>query len=369
MKNLRCELKQTLDNSYTIEIGQGLVNILMNDICEGAFGKIKNFAVITDSNVMELYGMKIFEAIKNAGFRVEIFAFNAGELSKTRETKSLIEDSMLSCGFRRDCMVIAVGGGVVSDLAGFIAGTYGRGVPFVIYSTTLLSGADASVGGKVAVDTHLATNQIGLFYQPKKVYIDLATWRTLPVRQMKSGLAETIKHACIADYNFFEYLEENLEKVFEFDGAVCEEIAQRNCEIKYSVVMNDEREKGMREILNLGHTVGRAIETTSGYRLLHGEALSIGLTAQLYLGIKRGYISQENADRVITLLKKAGLAIEIPDYINRDELFDKLYTDKKVRDGKLRFVFQKEIGGIMEFGDSYADYVDSEEIKAVLDNM
>jgi 3-dehydroquinate synthase len=262
---------------------------------------------------------------------------------------------MLSEGFRRDCAVLAVGGGVVTDLAGFVAGTFGRGVPFANYSTTLLSAADASVGGKTAVDTPLATNLIGLFNQPKKVWIDIDTWKTLPRRELASGLSETIKHGCLGDRELFEYLEANIEKVFGCDTEVCEYIAEHNCRVKYDVVMKDERESGLREVLNLGHTVGRAIETVSGYRLLHGEAVSIGLVAEVMLAKKLGYCSDEDVSRVKKLLEMAKLPTAIPDYIDREALVKKLYTDKKVRDGKLRFVLQDGIGRIKEFdGGQYA---------------
>jgi 3-dehydroquinate synthase len=245
--------------------------------------------------------------------------------------------------------VIAVGGGVVTDIAGFVAGTYGRGVPFINYATTLLAAADASVGGKTAVDTPLATNLIGLFNQPQKVYIDIAAWKTLPPRQMASGMAETIKHACLASAEMFSFLEQNMDEILNCQKFACEYIAENNCRIKYNVVMKDERESGLREILNLGHTVGRAIETVSGYRLLHGEALAIGMAAEVSLSARLGYMSEEEADRVVALYRKAGLSTAIPDYIDREELVKKLYTDKKVRDGKLRFVLQKGIGDIVEF--------------------
>ena len=256
---------------------------------------------------------------------------------------------MLEKGYRRDCCIIAVGGGVVTDLSGFVAGTFGRGVPFINYATTLLAAADASVGGKTAVDTPLATNLIGLFNQPEKVYLDIATWKTLPKRQVASGLAETIKHACIASKEFFDYLKEHMNEAFDIKEEVCEYIANENCRIKYEVVMKDERESGLREVLNLGHTVGRAIETVSGYRLLHGEALSIGMVAEVKLAHKLGYMSLEESQEVISLFEKANLPVAIPEYINREELVKKLYTDKKVKNGRIRFVVQKGIGDIVEF--------------------
>lgn len=349
MSVFHVELKRVVDDSYEIEAGFGLADKMITDIADGLVGKIKRFAVVTDSNIKELYAEDILKKLREAGYRAELFVFPAGEKYKTRQTKEQIEDAMLEAGYRRDCCIIAVGGGVVTDLAGFVAGTYGRGVPFINYATTLLAAADASVGGKTAVDTPLATNLIGLFNQPEKVYIDIACWKTLPAKQISSGMAETIKHACLADRAFFDFLTENMEKLLAVEKEACEHIAAENCRIKYEVVMKDERESGLREVLNLGHTVGRAIETVSDYRLLHGEAVSIGLVAEVRLSVKLGYMTEEEAEQVIRLLDRAGLPTAIPEYIDREKLVKKLYTDKKVRDGRLRFVIQKGIGSIVEF--------------------
>lgn len=349
MSIFNVDLKKVVDDSYEIEIGYALTERLASDLEGGLVGTVRKLAVITDSNVRELYARPICERLMQSGFKVELFVFPAGEKSKTRHTKELIEDAMLEKGYRRDCAILAVGGGVVTDLAGFVAGTFGRGVPFVNYATTLLAAADASVGGKTAVDTPLATNLIGLFNQPKKVYIDIDAWKTLPGREVVSGMSETIKHACLGSYDMFEFIEEHLDDILSFQKFACEYIAESNCRIKYSVVMKDEKEKGLREILNLGHTVGRAIETVSDYRLLHGEAVGIGMAAQALLSARLGYMSEEEAARVTALYERAGLPTHIPDYIDREELVKKLYTDKKVRDGKLRFVLQKGIGDVMEF--------------------
>lgn len=349
MSTFNVELKKVVDDSYEIEIGFGLEGKLIKDLKNGLVGSIKKFAVITDSIVKELYADNILNMLKEAGYSADLFVFKEGEKSKTRKTKEEVEDAMLAKGYRRDCCIIAVGGGVVTDLAGFLAGTYGRGVPFINYATTLLAAADASVGGKTAVDTPLATNLIGIFNQPEKVYLDIATWKTLPKRQVYSGMAETIKHACIADKDLFEYLNENMDKILDIDKEACEHIAKANCKVKYEVVMKDERESGLREILNLGHTVGRAIETVSDYELLHGEAVAIGLVAAANLACKLGYVTDKESEAVKMLLEKANLPVAIPDYIDREELVKKLYTDKKIRDGKLRFVMQKGIGDVVEF--------------------
>ena len=365
-----CELKRVVDDSYDIEIGRQLSNKLVSDLKAGLCGKASRFAVVTDSNVEGLYALPIMEKLALADLRADLITIPAGEKSKTREVKAEVEDKMLSLGCRRDCAVIAVGGGVVTDLAGFVAGTFGRGVPFVNYATTLLSAADASVGGKTAVDTPLATNLIGMFNQPKKVYIDIDTWKTLPKREIASGLAETVKHGCLADIELFEYLEKNIEKVFDCDGEVCEYISQHNCEVKYKVVMQDERESGLREILNLGHTVGRAVETLSDYQLTHGEAVSIGIVAQARLGLTFGYVTAEEVQRIEKLLHRAELPVSLPDYVDRAALADKLYTDKKVRNGRLRFVFQDGIGAMKCFGDNqYGKEIEKAQIAEILSEM
>lgn len=370
MSVFNVELKRVVDDSYDIEIGYDLKNELVNDIERGLVGNVRKFAVITDSNVSEIYARPICENLLRAGYEVDMFVFPAGEKSKTRETKARIEDAMLEKGYRRDCCIIAVGGGVVTDISGFIAGTYGRGVPFINYATTLLAAADASVGGKTAVDTPLATNLIGLFNQPEKVYIDIASWTTLPEREVKSGMAETIKHACMASEDMFEFLEENMGDIMSFSQFACEYIAENNCQIKYKVVMQDEREAGLREILNLGHTVGRAIETVSDYNLLHGEAVAIGMVAQALLSESLGYMTEEQVARVIALLEKAGLPTTIPGYIDREELVQKLYTDKKVRSGKLRFVLQKGIGNVVEFTPGvYAKTVEEDIVREIIQKM
>ena len=367
MSKFEVELKKVVDDSYEIEIGYSLADQVVEDLKNGLVGSIHKFAIITDSNVEPLYARQLEQKLLDAGFQTGVFEFPAGEKSKTRQTKAMIEDAMLERGYRRDCCIIAVGGGVVTDLAGFIAGTYGRGVPFINYATSLLAAADASVGGKTAVDTPLATNLIGLINQPQKVYLDLASWKTLPEREIYSGLAETIKHACLADAEFFDYLETHMDEILALDPAACEHIAEKNCSIKYHVVMKDERETGLREVLNLGHTVGRAVETVSEYRLLHGEAVSIGLVAEVKLSQQLGYMTTEQAERVISLLKRAKLPTEIPHYIDREKLVKKLYTDKKVRDGKLRFVLQDGIGAIVCFGENvYATPVSEEAAREII---
>lgn len=370
MSTYNVELKRVVDDSYEIEIGFGLQDKLITEIKNGLVGNIKKFAVVTDSNVKDLYAEDIYNRLLENGYTADLIVFPAGEKSKTRQTKEYIEDTMLEKGYRRDCCIIAVGGGVVTDVSGFVAGTFGRGVPFINYATTILAAADASIGGKTAVDTPLATNLIGIFNQPQKVYLDIATWKTLPERQVYTGMAETIKHACLADKEFFEYLENNMEAILNIEADKCEYISEKNCEVKYQVVMKDERESGLREILNLGHTVGRAVETVSDYELMHGEAVAIGLVAQAKLSHKYGYMTSEEVDRLVVLLKLAKLPTEIPSYIDKEVLVKKLYTDKKVKNGQLRFVLQKGIGAVVQIGENdFAKPVSEDDAREIINMM
>ena len=375
MAQFQVSLKKVVDDSYEIDINRNLFPTLIADLKAGLMPKASKYALITDSNVKELYGDKLYSDLKAAGFNVYLYSFLAGEASKSRETKISLEDQMLADGFGRDSAIIALGGGVVSDLAGFLAGTFGRGIPFVTYSTTFLSAADASVGGKTAVDTPVATNLIGLFNQPVKVYIDIDTWNTLPVREVACGMAETIKHACLADAEFFVYLEENYAKVLTggkaiLDKEVCEHIAYKNCQIKYQVVQADEKEANYRQVLNLGHTGGRALEALCDFKLLHGECVSVGMMIQAAMGVELGFMSQNDYDRLEALQRNSALPVEVPDYMPSRTMVEKMYTDKKVRSGNLRFVFQDGIGAMKVFNEGdYSLRVEDDFIFETLEKM
>jgi 3-dehydroquinate synthase len=243
----------------------------------------------------------------------------------------------------------------VTDLAGFVAATLARGVPFINVPTTILSAADASIGGKTGVDTAAATNLIGAFHQPRAVYIDLATWRTLPVEQIQSGLAETIKHACLADKDFFALL----EKVFVDQGRSPEElvgddelmrqIAQHNSEIKARFVTGDVHESNVRMALNLGHTFGRALEAAEDYTISHGRAVAIGLMLQAQWGAELGFVTDVDLERVRHLLESVGLPTALPASTTNEQLVAKMLHDKKTLGGVVRFVFQRGIGDIQTF--------------------
>lgn len=375
MQTINVKIEKVINNSYEIEIGYDMFEKLVDDIKHKIVPNVYRYAIITDSNVAALYGYRLFELMKKQGFNVDIYSIPAGEKSKTRENKAEIEDKMLEAGFRKDSCIIALGGGVVTDLAGFLAATYCRGIPVINYATTFLAAADASIGGKTAVDTPLATNMIGLIVQPQKVYIDLKTWETLDDAQIENGLSETIKHACIADADFFEYLNANIDVIKERGRSdkryidMLEYICRKNIEIKYNVVTQDEQEDGLREVLNLGHTVGRAIEAASKYEISHGNAVSLGMEAQVLLGYNRGYVTDKQKDRVIEIYNKAGLPVTLNEKVKIENILDKMYADKKVRKGKIKFVFQKGIGDMMVFGERFSDTVEKNEIEEVLKKM
>jgi 3-dehydroquinate synthase len=374
MPVFRVPLKSTIDDSYDIEIGQKLYDRLVADLKQGLLPGAHRLAVITDRNVEELYARELLALLDQAGIRASIFSFPAGEKYKTRETKAALEDKLIESRYGRDCAVIALGGGVVSDLAGFLAGTFARGVPFIIYATTLLAAADASIGGKTAVDTPHATNMIGLFHQPRKVYIDTHTWNTLPREEIRGGLAETVKHACLGDAAFFGFLEKNVERFLAdaaegkpLDTAIAAHMAEANCRIKYHVVESDVRETNLRQVLNLGHTLGRALEPLLDYNVSHGQAVAMGLAFQVRLGLRYQYIGEKDAARVWGLLERIGLPVRIPAALSVEEIIAKMHTDKKSRRDEIRFVFQKGIGAMMRFENgAYARSVPERDLAAVL---
>ncbi len=359
---MRISIKREVDESYNVVFGARLFPQIASDLKESPIGS--RYAIITDSKVRGLYAESLEESLKNQGLKAGIFSFEAGENSKTIHTCINIIGQMSEKKYGRDSAILALGGGVVGDTAGFIAKIFNRGIPYVLRPTTFLAQADSSVGGKTAVDTEYGKNLVGAFNQPEKVYIDVSTLMTLSDREYRSGLAETIKHGIIADAQFFSYLQDNVES--ERSPETLLYLAQNNCRIKGNVVEIDPNEVGPRRILNYGHTAGHAIEKLSNYELSHGEAVSIGMMVAGRIANILGYFPQDHLETQEQVLKAYRLPTTIPDGITDQEIIDLTSTDKKAVDGKARYALPVAIGRMHEFGGSWATYVDSKVVEQAL---
>ncbi len=308
------------------------------------------FLIVTDENVQPLHGQAVLESLQAAGLDGTMATVAAGERSKSLATLSGLYDDLIELSANRRTTIVAVGGGVVGDLAGFLAATYARGLPFVQVPTTLLAMVDSSVGGKTGINHPKAKNLIGAFHQPRGVLVDTATLSTLPDREYRSGLAEVIKYGVILDEPFFAWLEDNVEGMIRRDADVLAHIVARSCELKAQVVREDEFETtGLRAILNYGHTFAHAFEALSGYNeLLHGEAVSIGMICASRLADRLGRITSDVTDRQSRLLTQVGLPVDVPEnqLSRHQEIVDCMLLDKKTVDGQLRFILPDRIGHV-----------------------
>jgi len=289
-----------------------------------------------------------------------------GEHSKTRSAWARLSDEMLSSGLGRDTGVVAFGGGVTGDLAGFVAATYLRGVPYAQVPTTLLAMVDASVGGKVGVDTRFGKNLIGAFHPPAVVVADPETLRTLPAEEFRAGLAETVKHGLIGDAAYFDWIESALARIQARDPATLTRLIQRSVEIKALVVSEDERESGRRETLNAGHTVAHALEHVTQYSLAHGEAVALGLVAECRLAARMGVAPAALADRVAGLLHALGLPVELPRGLAAGALLQAMRMDKKNRGGEIRMALPASLGAMHRAGPAWSVPVPCELLESEL---
>jgi len=349
------------NRSYKIEVGRELLPKL-GHYCR-KLGLGQRCAIISDSNVAKHYGKAAAESLAKAGFDSIPVTIPAGEKSKSLRFVSDCYDQLAAHRLERKSFVVALGGGVVGDLAGFVAATYLRGIPFVQIPTTLLAQVDSSVGGKVGVNLPAGKNLVGAFYQPRLVLCDLSTLDSLPEREFSAGLAEVIKYGIIYDAELFQMLEKDLEKLLRREPKTLASVVARCCEIKADVVGQDETESGLRAILNFGHTIGHGLEAISRYgKYLHGEAISIGQVAAARLSSKLLGFPQNDAERIKTLFERSGLPVSVRlTRTQRTALFDALRLDKKVLAGEIKFVLAREIGKV-EFGIK----VPNNEIEAML---
>ena len=330
-----------LDDGYEIRVGAGLLAET------GCWLKEKGFSgklvIITDPTVKRLYGDALSQSLSGEGFRVTTLEVTEGEDQKSLETAGRLYHELAGAYTERTTPILALGGGVIGDLAGFVAATYRRGVPLVQVPTTLLAQVDSSIGGKVAVDHGQLKNEIGAFYQPRLVIADIDTLKTLPAVELANGLAEVIKSAAIRDKELFAFLEENMGRIKSLDGGVVEEVVFRTARIKAEVVEKDEKDYGLRHILNYGHTVGHAIETVSDFGVAHGRAIAIGMLAAARISHQMGMLAENELARLQDVIEQAGLSVAMPD-LDVEEIVRAMQHDKKVVQDKVSFVLLKSIG-------------------------
>ncbi len=329
------------DRAYSIHVGSGIIE--STNLVADALASPRA-AIVTNSIVRPLYADRLAERLKQRGVTVTIVTLEDGESHKTWESLNLVYDTMLRARCDRRTTVIAVGGGVVGDIAGFAAATFMRGVPFIQVPTTLLAQVDSSVGGKTAINHPLGKNMIGAFYQPAMVIADTNTLATLPDRELKAGLAEVIKHGAVRDASFFEWLEENMERLLARAPRALSHAVVRSVEIKAAVVSIDERETGPRALLNFGHTFGHAIEAGLGFgNWLHGEAVAAGMVMAADLSVRIGKLARDDAGRIRRLIQRAGLPVVGPN-LGIDRYLDLMSLDKKVALGRMRFILLAGLG-------------------------
>ncbi len=337
MKTLHVALGE---RSYPIYIGEQL---LSEPDLFAAHIKSKEVLIVTNETVAPLYLDEIKSAL--TAYRLETVILPDGEQFKTLEIMQRIFDGLLQARMSRQVTVIALGGGVIGDMAGFAAACYQRGVPFIQVPTTLLSQVDSSVGGKTAVNHPLGKNMIGAFYQPQCVFADTSTLNTLDDRQFAAGLAEVIKYGLINDAEFFDWLEANMAGLIDRQPELLAQAIARSCQDKADIVAADEREQGVRALLNLGHTFGHAIETGCGYGVvLHGEAIAIGMVMAADLSQRLGWLNLATVERIKALLIAAGLPVNVPSEMTPERFMDLMAVDKKVQDGAIRLILLKAIG-------------------------
>ncbi len=342
MKTIKVRLQ---NNSYNIMIGSGILPQL------GA--KLKSLrvgcgaVVISNSHIRGLFGQKLVLGLKKQGFSVKFFDVPDSERSKSLKTAFELLEKIAAYDTRKEIFVVALGGGVVGDLAGFVAAIYKRGVPYIQIPTTFLGQIDSAIGGKTAVDLSVGKNLAGAFHQPKLVYSDIACLQTLPARQIRNGLSEAVKYGVIQDKKLFEFIESHVSEIFSLDTSVISEIVLRCSKIKARIVACDEKEtKGIRTILNFGHTVGHAIEAAGGFRAYqHGEAIALGMRVASRLACQLGLLRKDEAARLENLLTALGLPAKIRG-VSLKSVLSLMMHDKKFKSGKTRFVLPTAIGAV-----------------------
>jgi len=342
MEKIRVELGE---RSYDICMGSDILDGLGDNL--KIFGLSPKICLVSNPTVFPLYGERVSDSVKKAGFDLLTVIIPDGEGYKDLLRVQHIYNELLKYKLDRSSALIALGGGVIGDITGFAASTYMRGISYIQVPTTMLAHVDSSVGGKTGVNHKLGKNMIGTFWQPRLVWIDIETLKTLPGKELLAGLAEVIKYGVIWDKELFDFLDDKRDKIFNLDRKAVMHIIKRSCEIKAEVVSKDEKEAGLRSILNYGHTIGHAIETVTGYKkYLHGEAVAIGMFLEAMLAHKLNFINKDKALRIKRLIDSYGLPSEMPADIDADSLLSSMQLDKKAVAGELKFIMPEKIGSV-----------------------
>jgi|CXWL01.1.fsa_nt_gi 3-dehydroquinate synthase len=369
MRRVQLLLKKSVDDGYDIEIEKGIFRRIASDLRMKRFAE--SYVVITDTKVNRLYGADIYAALKREKLLLGKIVVPAGEASKSLEQLKDISEQMLKLGAHRQTGIVALGGGMIGDLAGFVAASYMRGLPFVQIPTTLLAMVDSSVGGKVAVDLPSGKNLVGAFWQPKKVYIDPEVLSSLPEKQWKSGLGEAVKYGAIKDRTLWEFFEQHVavwnkdpEKFLPSEWKLVEEMIERCVKIKADVVMKDEKEGNLRQILNYGHTFGHVIELMSDYKVLHGEAVATGMRMASALALKLRHMTQAEYDKLNGLLDKLGIGKTKTKGLIKD-FVEHMRRDKKAK-GDIKVVLVDRTGRCYQQLGKYSMKVDEKLIRETL---
>lgn len=336
-----------------VDLGKNSYEILLTDSFSSLTKALedinapKKLLVVTDSNVQKLYAGEVNSLLQKNGYDSDVYVLEAGEENKNMDSILGICKACIDHEMDRKSMIVALGGGVVGDMAGFAAAIYMRGIDFVQIPTTLLSQSDSSVGGKTGIDFMNSKNILGAFHQPKLVYINVGTLKTLPKEQFVSGMGEVIKHGIIRNADFFDYLEENSDKIKTLESETLIKMDKINCSVKADVVEQDEKENGLRAILNFGHTIGHAVESAYNFKMTHGECVGIGIVGASYIAYKRGIIETENLNRIENILRLYDFKIRVK-LPEKEEVFAFMQKDKKKVGGKLKFVLPVKIGEVTQ---------------------
>ncbi len=364
IQTINVNIPRVPESSYSITIGRDILADLWSQI-RSQWAKHSLF-VVTDAELVKAGHLETLIGSE----KVPVYVINpAGETSKHIQTVVAIIEAMEKYCLGRDSLIVALGGGTVGDIAGFAAAIFKRGVPVVQIPTTTVAQADSSVGGKTGVDSSVSKNAFGSFWQPAAVYIDVQTLSTLDDRQYRAGLVESIKHAAIADADYFTFFEDNIDAICSKDMEVLQTIAFNNCSIKAAVVQQDPTEKNMRRILNYGHTVGHAVEAASGFQLLHGESVGIGMIAAGKIEQALGLVGDDRLERIEAILKKLALPTAIPTNLEKDQLMELLKTDKKAVGQWPRFILLESLGAAFCKDDQWAHEVSQDIVRQCLDQL